>query len=83
MKIYISKYRDHWISPYTILDYLFWWTDWSKCSRRKGILSLEEERKYVEPPEWVERWSDRLMPISQAIQWIGERVYPRIRVCKD
>ena len=82
MKIYISKYRDHWISPYTILDYLFWWTDWSKCSRHKGILSLEAERKYVEPPEWVERWSDRLMPISQAIQWIGERVYPRIEYVK-
>jgi hypothetical protein len=82
MKIYISKHRDHWISPYTILDYLFWWTDWSKCSRHKGILSLEEERKYVERPEWVERWSDRLTPVSRVIQWIGERVYPRIQYVK-
>lgn len=82
MKIYISKYRDHWISPYTILDYVFWWTDWSKCSRRKGIPSLEEERNYVEHPEWVERWSDRLTPISRAIQWIGQRVYPRIEYVK-
>lgn len=82
MKIYISKYRDHWISPYTILDYVFWWTDWSKCSRRKGIPSLEEERNYVEHPEWVERWSDRLTPISRAIQWIGQRVYTRIEYVK-
>ncbi len=82
MKIYISRYRDHWISPYTILDYLFWWTDWSKCSRRKGIPSLEQERDYVEHPEWVERWSDRLTPISRAIQWIGQRVYPRIEYVK-
>lgn len=82
MKIYISKYRDHWISPYTILDYLFWWTDWSRCSRRKGIPSLEQERNYVEHPEWVERWSDRLEPISRGIQWIGQRLYPRIEYVK-
>jgi len=44
MKVYMSCYRDHWISPYTILDYMFFWTDWSKCSRSKRIWSLEEEK---------------------------------------
>jgi hypothetical protein len=90
MKIYISKYRDHWISPYTMLDYLFWWTDWSKCSRWKLSRTLEDEAavlrgeksRYVERPEWTERWSDRLEPVSRAIQWIGERVYPRIEYVK-
>jgi hypothetical protein len=83
MKIYISKYRDHWISPYTILDYIFFWTDWSKCSRDKSIrTTLEQERNYVEPPKWVDRWADRLEPISRAIQWIGERIYPRIEYVK-
>lgn len=90
MKIYISKYRDHWISPYTMLDYLFWWTDWSKCSRWKLSRTLEDEAavlrgeksRYVERPEWTERWSDRLTPVSRAIQWIGERVYPRIEYVK-
>ena len=70
MKIYKSNYRNHWISPYTILDYMFFWTEWSKCSRDKTpIRSLEEERnsKYVDHPEWVEKWSDRLVPISRAI----------------
>jgi hypothetical protein len=83
MKIYISKYRDHWISPYTMLDYAFFWTDWSKCARDKSISSaLDDERKYVERPEWTDVWSERLMPISRAIMWIGERVYPRIEYVK-
>lgn len=90
MKVYISRYRDHWISPYTMLDYLFWWTDWSKCSRWKLSQTLEDEAavlqgeksRYVERPEWTERWSDRLEPISRAIQWIGERIYPRIEYVK-
>ncbi len=90
MKVYIYRYRDHWISPYTILDYLFWWTDWSKCSRWKLSQTLEDEAetlkgaksRYVEHPEWVERWSDRLVPVSRAIQWIGERIYPRVEYVK-
>lgn len=83
MKIYISKYRDHWISPYTFLDYVFFWTDWSKCSRDKSIArSLDEERNYVEHPEWVERWADRLTPISEAIRWFLDLVHPEVRYVK-
>ena len=85
MKVFLSKPRDHWISPYTMLDYAFFWTDWSKCSRDKTVIrSLEEERehKYVEHPEWVEKWSDRLTPISQAIQWVWDRVHPKINYVK-
>jgi hypothetical protein len=83
MKVYISKYRDHWISPYTMLDYAFFWTDWSKCSRDKSIsISLDTERKYVEHPEWVEKWSDRLTPVSKAIQWVWDRVHPPINYVK-
>jgi len=85
MKIYKSNYRNHWISPYTILDYMFFWTDWSKCSRDKTpIRSLEEERnyKYVDHPEWVEKWSDRLVPISRTILWVLDRIYPQINYVK-
>ena len=82
MKVYISKYRDHWISPYTIMDYAFFWTDWSKCSRDRRIRSLEEESKYIEHPEWVERWSDRLTPVSKVIQWILDRMHPAINYVK-
>ena len=82
MKVYISKYRDHWISPYTMLDYAFFWTDWSRCSRDRRIRSLEEESTYVEHPAWVERWSDRLEPISRAIQWVWDRVHPPVNLVK-
>ena len=27
MKIYINKYRDHWLSPYTILEKVFFWRE--------------------------------------------------------
>ena len=83
MKIYTSNYRNHWLSPYTILDYMFFWTEWSKCSRDKTVIrSLEEERKYVEHPEWVEKWSDRLAPISRAIQSVLDFVHPQINYVK-
>ena len=85
MKVYISGYRDHWISPYTMLDYAFFWTDWSKCARDKTVIrSLEEERKhkYIERPEWTEKWADRLTPISRAIQWVWDRVHPAIKYVK-
>jgi hypothetical protein len=80
MKVYISKYRNHWISPYTILDYAFFWTDWSKCSRDKSIRGLDT--KYIEHPDWVERWSDRLEPVSKGIMWVLDRVHPPINYIK-
>jgi hypothetical protein len=65
---------------------MFFWTDWSKCSRDKTIVirSLEEERnyKYVDHPEWVEKWSDRLAPISRAIQSVLDFVHPQINYVK-
>ena len=85
MKVYISGYRDHWISPYTMLDYAFFWTDWSKCARDKTVIrSLEEERKhkYIERPEWTEKWAERLTPVSRAIQWVWDRVHPAIKYVK-
>ena len=91
MKIYISKYRDHWISPYTMLDYMFFWTDWSKCARGWTLTdTLEDEANtikgskslFVERPDWLDPWADRLMPICRAIQWIGEKIYPRIEYVK-
>ena len=86
MKIYINKYKDHWISPYTILDYMFFWTDWSKCSRNGSIQSaldeLDGKCKYIDPPEWVEKWSDRLTPISRAIQWVWDKVDRKIDYVK-
>jgi hypothetical protein len=82
MKVYKSCYRSHWFSPYVWLDYIFFWTDWSKCSRNSTLQTAIDEAdgkyQYVEPPDWVERWSDRLSPISQATQWFLDKIHPRI-----
>mgnify|MGYP003343245927 FL=1 len=67
MKIYISKYRYHWISPYTILEKVLFWKDW-------------ENIDYDTP--WVEKWSDRLTPISKAIQAVLDFIHPKIDFVK-
>ncbi len=60
MRVYISKYRYHWISPYTILEKIFFW----------------REIDYDEP--LIEKWSNRLTPISKAIQSFLDFVRPRV-----
>ncbi len=91
MKVYINKYKDHWISPYTMLDYIFFWTDWSKCSRKWTLTDTlaDEERKlkgeksyYIERPDWTDVWSDRMMPISKAIQWVWDKFDRKINYVK-
>ena len=86
MKVYINKYKDHWISPYTMIDYVFFWKDWSKCSRWPLEKTLEDDARklkgekslYIERPDWVEIWADRLTPISKAIQKTMDFVRPRV-----
>lgn len=41
MKIYTSNYRDHWLSPYTILENFFFW--------RKDYDAFKNE-----PPKWLQ-----------------------------
>lgn len=82
MKVWISNYRHHWLSPYTVLDRIFFWTDWSKCSRWTLAETLEDEKReksqYVEHPEWVDRWADRLTPISGFVNRVLDIIHPRV-----
>jgi hypothetical protein len=83
MKVYISKYRNHWFSPYTWIDLAFFWTDWSRCNRKTSLESaLDLDRRWIDRPEWTDRLADALTPISQAIQWALDRVHPRIEYVK-
>ena len=90
MKVYINKYKDHWISPYTMIDYVFFWKDWSKCSRWSLDQSLEDDAnvtkggksRYVERPEWVDKLADFLNPISLAIQWVWDKIDRKIDYVK-
>lgn len=67
MKVYTSKYRYHWISPYTMLEKVLFWKDWENIS-------------YKTP--WVKKWSDRLQPLSIAIQKVLDVIHPRINYVK-
>ena len=79
MKVWISNYRNHWISPYTIIDYAFFWTDWSKCSRNKSII---DDKEWVDHPAWVDKWVDRIQPISTAIRVVLDFIHPRFNYVK-
>jgi hypothetical protein len=47
-----------------------------------AIKEMNGEFKYIEPPDWVEKWSDRLTPISKAIQWVLDKVDRKITYVK-
>ena len=79
MKVWISNYRNHWISPYTIIDYAFFWTDWSKCGRNKGVIA---DKDYVDHPKWVDKWADRIVPISNVIRVVLDYIQPPIKYVK-
>ena len=67
MKIYTSKYRNHWVSPYTILEKVIFWKNW-------------EEIDYDEP--WVKKWTDKILPFSQALQKFLDFVHPEVNYVK-
>ena len=67
MKVYISKYRYHWYSPYKMLEHILFWKDWDNI-------------EYDTP--WVEKWSDRLVPLSKAIQKVMDFIHPKVDYVK-
>ena len=79
MKVYISNYRNHWVSPYNIIEYIFFWTAWSKCGRNRGVIADED---YVDHPAWVNKWADRIEPISTAIRVVLDFIHPPINHVK-
>jgi hypothetical protein len=58
---------------------VFFWTDWSKCSRHKGLI---EDEKWVDHPAWVEKVVPVLEPFCNALKWVRERINPTIRYVK-
>ena len=73
MKVYISHYRDHWISPYTIIKRVCFW-------RVLTTKKDDEDAWYDEP--WVERWSDRLEPLCKLWQRFADWIHPPVRYVK-
>jgi hypothetical protein len=67
MKVWTSKYRNHWVSPYTILKAVCFW-------------ERDEDRIYNlkdEPNNPYERWVKFLNPICTAWMAVLDFVHPR------
>ena len=68
MKIYKSNYRNHWISPYTILEKVCFW-------EKDNDVFYEDGGKY-------EKLTNFLTPVSKTIQWVWDLIRPQINYVK-
>ena len=75
----MNGYPDHWISPYKIIEAIFFWTDWSKCGRDRGIV---EDKDFVDHPAWVDQLARYLDPACQVIKFVRSVLHPQIRWVK-
>jgi hypothetical protein len=86
MKVYINQFRNHWISPYTLIDLLFFWTHWSQCHRSKemrhAVEGTEVTATWTDRPAWVKLTHDKLLIISKMVQKILDLIHPKIDFVK-
>jgi hypothetical protein len=72
MKVYISNYRDHWLSPYTILEKVCFW------EKDKDVFYNLEDR----PNHKYEKIVNALVPVCELIRKFLDFVHPRITYVK-
>ena len=72
MKVYISNYRDHWLSPYTILKAVCFWEKDDDV-----FYNLEDK-----PGHKYKKWINRLNPICMGIQKVLNYIHPKINYVK-
>jgi hypothetical protein len=72
MKIYKSNYRNHWVSPYTILETVCFWEKDRDC-----IYDHDDDAK--NPYRW---WVNFLTPICRVWSWFLDLVHPQINYVK-
>lgn len=72
MKVWTSKYRNHWVSPYVILTAICFW---EKDKDRIYNLKDEDNNPY-------ELWIKILEPVCQTVQKFLDLVHPRINYIK-
>ena len=68
MKIYKNRYRNHWLSPYTILKTVCFW------ERDEDVFYNHEDQ----PDAPYARWVDRLTPVCYAVQRVLDFVHPKV-----
>lgn len=69
MKIYINKYRDHWLSPYTIMEKVLFWKKWTDPE-----FDLYDDKN--------DKYTDWLVKPCQALQKFLDIVHPKINYVK-
>ena len=72
MKIYKSGYRNHWVSPYTILKTVCFW------EKDDSIFYNHEEK----PGNKYDKWVNRLDPICKAFEKVLDVIHPKIDYVK-
>jgi len=72
MKVYISNYRHHWLSPYTILKFVCFW------EKDDGVFYNLEDK----PDHKYEKWINMLNPICIGIQKVLDFIHPKIEYVK-
>ena len=72
MKIYISKPRDHWLSPYTILKTICFW------EKDDDVFYNHEDK----PGHKYDRWVELLDPVCGALRKFLDLVHPEINYIK-
>jgi len=72
MKVYLSNYRNHWLSPYVILKKICFW---EKDEDRIYNLNEEVDNPYV-------KWVNFLNPICEVWQKFLDFIHPRFNYVK-
>lgn len=72
MKAYISPYRNHWISPYTVLQRVCFW----------HVIPRDEDDESFEDDPWIEKWANRLEPLCKLWQQVADWAHPPITYVK-
>jgi hypothetical protein len=69
MKVYLNKYRDHWLSPYTIMEKVFFYKKWTDPT-----FDLYDDAN--------NKYTDWLVKPCQALQKVLNVIHPKIDYVK-
>jgi hypothetical protein len=72
MKVYISNYRHHWLSPYHILEFVCFWEKTNDV-----FYNLEDK-----PNAPYEKWVNFLDPICKVIAKVLDVIHPKVNYVK-
>ena len=72
MKVYLSPYRNHWISPYTILQRVCFWR----------VVPRDDEDEAISDDPVLDRWADQLEPLCKLWRRFADWIHPPIEYVK-